>query len=82
MTHLSDEIVRKQLQEHIMAALMAPDAHRHTLIFEAYAEATSSGAFSDVTVRLPRVFEDVIVVSYRPHQTVASPSGPTAVAKF
>lgn len=78
----SAALVRKQLQEQVMAALTQPGTHIHPQIFEVRAEANGGGAYSEIRVRLPSAFDDVIVVSYRPHQTTARPGGQAAVAKF
>jgi hypothetical protein len=61
------------LREITMTALVAPADHSHQEPVEIRAEATAPRPIASIDVRLPAEMQDVLVVSYRPNQVMATP---------
>ena len=76
------EQVQAALRERAMQTVVAPGAHPHTTPVEVVAEATVAQAISAVTVRLPKEFQPVLLVSYRPQQVWMAPQARSTTVKF
>lgn len=72
--------VRSLLQREVMQAMV--DGHAHQAPVEIRAEAVSGNEIKSLTVRLPREFQKVLVVSYRPSQAWADPALPALDIRF
>lgn len=72
--------VRELLQRQVMQAMV--DGHVHQPPVEVRAEAAYSNEISSVTVRLPKEFQKVLVVSYRPSQVWVDSPLPSGEIRF
>jgi hypothetical protein len=76
--------VQKLLQQRAMQSLVAPKDHAHMVPMEIRAEAKSSNAsdLKSVTLQLPAVLQQVLVVSYQPKQVWVKPHTPPPAIHF
>lgn len=76
--------VQKLLQQRAMQAVVTPNDHAHTVPTEIRGEAKSSQAsdFKSVTLQLPAVLQQVLVVSYQPKQLWLKPNSQSPVISF
>lgn len=72
--------VQGLLQKQVMQAVV--EGHIHQPPVEVHADAVSPTEIGSVTVRLPKEFKKVLVVSYRPNQVWADPGQPSAEIRF
>lgn len=70
------------LREIAMAAIVGPSDHAHLPPLEVRAEALAPKDITTLDVRLPAELGDVLVVSYRPNQTLAKPDGKSTRIRF
>jgi hypothetical protein len=62
--------VQTQLQQRVMQSVVAANDHRHEIALEIQAEAVSNRKINNLSVSLPYSFGTVMVVSYKPNQTL------------
>ena len=72
--------VQALLQKQVMQAVV--EGHVHQPPLEVHAEAVSTSDIGSVTVRFPKEFQKVLVVSYRPNQAWAEPGTSSPEIKF
>ncbi len=63
-----DELIRARVQELALAAVVGEGEHDHRPADEIGADAVASDDLAGVTLRLPTVIDEAVVVSYRPRQ--------------
>ena len=72
--------VQALLQKQVMQAVV--EGHVHQPPLEVRAEAVATSDIGSVTVRFPKEFQKVLVVSYRPNQAWAEPGTSSPEIKF
>lgn len=76
--------VQVVIQENLMQATVASGSHQHTPLLEIRAEASAvaAAAVSSVTLQVHPVWQPLLVVSYRPVQTVLDTGEPPVSIRF
>lgn len=72
--------VQGLLQRQVMQAMV--EGHTHQPPVEVRAEAVSNGEIASLTIRLPKEFRKVLVVSYRPNQVFVDPASLSPEIRF
>ena len=76
------EKVQAVIQENLMQATVAAGHHHHPALLEIRAEASAPAALSTVRLQVHTVWQPLLVVSYRPSQTVLEAGKPPVSIRF
>jgi hypothetical protein len=76
----SKDLLRSEIRELAMAAVVGDGVHRHAFVDEVTADALSTTSVSGITLRLPKQAAKILVVAYRPQQNDYDPAQSTGLA--
>jgi hypothetical protein len=74
--------VQSLLRQRVMASIAAPDGHIHEEPVEIHADANATREITSIQVQFPDEFQSVLVVAYRPTQTLVESKSLSHVIRF